>query len=105
MLKFSKILHRLTVPECNCISCLRFFSALFVKVQAFVSQFLTYLPCYFVSSLDFVRNKSTEKFAGNHQLQKCLEISWDEAEELAVDRDQWSRCVARYDDLLGIWED
>ena len=32
---------------------------------------------------------------------RCLEMSWDEAEELAMDRDEWRRCVARCADLHG----
>ena len=33
-----------------------------------------------------------EELAGHHQ--RRFEMSWDEAEELAIGRDEWRRCVA-----------
>ena len=32
---------------------------------------------------------------------RCLELTWEEAEELTTDRDEWRRCVARCATMHG----
>lgn len=32
---------------------------------------------------------------------RCLEMSWNETKELAMDREEWRRCLNQCEDLYG----